>query len=327
MYQDMKRNYWWPGMKRDIAEFVSKCLTCQQIKIEHKKPGGLLQPLEVAEWKWDHINMDFLTGLPMTRRKHDTIWVIVDRFTKSAHFLPINKKTSLEELAKQYIAEIVCLHGIPLSIISDRDSRFTARFWKSLQQALGTQLKLSSAFHPQTDGLSERTIQTLEDMLRACALEWKGCWDDYLSLIEFAYNNSYHASIGMAPYEALYGRPCRSPLCWFGTGERQLFGPQLVQDCSEKIMKIRQKLLAAQSRQKSYADNRRRELSFEAGEHVFLKVSPIKGVMRFGKKGKLSPRYVGPFEILERIGSVAYQLSLPPRLIPCAPSFPCGYAP
>jgi len=257
--------------------------------------------------------MDFVTGLPRTRRSHDAIWVIVDRLTKSAHFLAIRTTLPLEDLARLYIDEIVRLHGVPVSIISDRDTRLTSRFWGSLQQALGTRLKFSTAFHLQTDGQSERTIQTLEDMLRACALDWAGHWDEHLPLIEFAYNNSYHSSIGMAPYEALYGRPCRSPVCWSDVGERQLIGPEIVQMYAEKVDVIRQRLATAQSRQKSYADRRRRVLMFEVGDHVFLKISPSRGVMRFGKKGKLSPRYVGPFEILDRIGEVAYRIALPPQ--------------
>jgi hypothetical protein len=219
---------------------------------------------------------------------------------------------TLERLTQMYIDEIIRLHGIPVSIISDRDSRFTSRFWRSLQKAMGTQLKFSTAFHPQTDGQSERTIQTLEDMLRACVLDFSCDWEKYLSLVEFSYNNSYHASIGMAPYEALYGRPCRSPTCWNEVGEGALLGPQSIQDCAEKITLIRKRLMGAQNRQKSYADKRRKELSFEVGDHVFLKISPSKGIMRFGIKGKLSPRYIGPFEILERIGMVAYRLALPP---------------
>nr|KYP72696.1 Retrotransposable element Tf2 [Cajanus cajan] len=215
MYQDLKKNFWWSGMKREIAEYVAACLTCQKAKVEHQKPSGLMQQMEIPEWKWDSITMDFIVGLPRSTRNSDAIWVVVDRLTKCAHFLPVNMKWSLEKLTQLYVREIVRLHGVPSSIISDRDPRFTSRFWQSLHQALGTKLKLSSAYHPQTDGQSERTIQSLEDLLRACVLDHLGSWEEVLPLVEFTYNNSYHASIGMAPYEALYGRRCRTPLCWY----------------------------------------------------------------------------------------------------------------
>jgi len=213
-----------------------------------------------------------------------------------------------------YIREIVRLHGVPVSIVSDRDSRFTSKFWKRLHEAMGTKLNFSSAYHPQTDGQSERTIQILEDMLRLCVLDFKGNWIQFLPLIEFAYNNSFQATIGMVPYEALYGRKCRSPLYWDEVGERQLLGPDIVQDTKDKIVLIRKRMLTAHSRQKSYADQHRRKLEFEVGDQVFLKVSPMKGVIRFGKKGKLSPRYVGPFEVKEVVGQVAYRVALPPEL-------------
>ena len=150
---------------------------------------------------------------------------------------------------------------------------------------MGTKLKFSTAYHPQTDGQSERTIQTLEDMLRACVLEFQGSWENHLPLIEFAYNNSFHATIQMAPYEALYGRKCRSPLCWDEVGESRVIGPEIIQEMQSQVRIIRDKMAAAQSRQKSYADTRRRELSFEVGDWVYLKVSPMRGVKRFGRKG------------------------------------------
>ena len=161
-------------MKKEVAEYVAKCLTCQKVKAEHQRPGGELQPLEIPEWKWDQITMDFVVGLPKTTKGHDAIWVVVDRLTKSAHFISIKTTFSLEQLADLYVQEIVRLHGVPKSIVSDRDAQFTTKFWRSVQRAMGTTLNFSTTFHPQTDGQSERTIQILEDMLRACVLDFKG---------------------------------------------------------------------------------------------------------------------------------------------------------
>ncbi|WMV24882.1 hypothetical protein MTR67_018267, partial [Solanum verrucosum] len=216
MHRDLREVYWWNGMKKDIACFVVKCTNCQQVKAEHFEPEGLSQDIDIPTWKWEDVNMDFIVGLPRTRRQHDSIWVIVDRMKNSAYFIP-------------------------------------------------------------KDGQTERTIQTLENMLRVCVIDFQGNLDDHLPLIEFAYNNSYHSSIPMAPFEALYGRRCRSPVGWFEVGEITLIVHELV---------------------------------YEA----IAKISPMKGVMRFAKKGKLSPRYVGHYQILKRIGKVAYELDLPNEL-------------
>ncbi|GJZ44244.1 putative reverse transcriptase domain-containing protein [Tanacetum coccineum] len=240
----------------DIAEYVSRCLTCSKIKAEHQKPSGFLQQPEIPEL----------------------------RCTKSAHFLPIREDYKTEKLAKIYTNEIVARHGVPVSIISDRDGRFTSHLWQAFQKALGTRLDMNTA------------------------------WDTHLPLIEFSYNNSYHTSIKCAPFEALYGRKCRSPVIWTEVGESQLIRPEIVQETTEKIVQIRERLKTARSRQKSYADKRRKPLEFQVGDRVLLKVSPWKGVVRFGKKGKLAPRYVGPFEIVERVGPVAYRLKLPQEL-------------
>ena len=164
-------------MRRDIADFVSRCLCCQQVKAEHLRPGGEFQGLPIPEWKWDRITMDFVDGLPRTSRGFDSIWVIVDRLTKSAHFLPVQSSFSAERLARIYIREVVRLHGVPVSIISNRGSQFTSSIWRTFQDELGTRVDLSTTFHPQTDGQSEHTIQVLEDMLRACVLEFGGQWD------------------------------------------------------------------------------------------------------------------------------------------------------
>ncbi|GJU90997.1 putative reverse transcriptase domain-containing protein [Tanacetum coccineum] len=280
MYQDVKKLYWWPNMKADIATYVSKCLTCARVKAEHQRPSGLLVQPAIPEWKWDNITMDFITKLPRSSQGFDAIWVIVDRLTKSAHFLPIRENDPLDKLARLYLNRIVARHGIPALIICDRDGRFTSNFWKSFQKALGTDISMSTAYHPETDGQSERTIQTLEDMLRACVIDFGKGWVKHLPLAEFSYNNSYHASIKAAPYEALYGRKCRSPVCWAEVGEAQLTGPELIQETTEKIVLIKQRMQAAQDRQKSYADRKRKPMEFKVGDGVMLKVSPWKGVAR-----------------------------------------------
>ncbi|GJY83721.1 putative reverse transcriptase domain-containing protein [Tanacetum coccineum] len=219
MYQDMKRLYWWPKMKADIATYVSKCLTCLKVKAEHQRPSGLLVQPEIPQWKWDNITMDFVTKLPKTSNGNDTIWVIVDRLTKSAHILSMRENDSMDKLARLYLKEVVTRHRILVSIICDRDGRFTSNFWRAYQKALGARLDMSTAYHPETDGQSERTIQTLKDMLRARVIDFGNGWERHLSLIEFSYNNSYHASIKAAPFEALYGRKCRSPVCWAEVGD------------------------------------------------------------------------------------------------------------
>ncbi|GJS32854.1 putative reverse transcriptase domain-containing protein [Tanacetum coccineum] len=241
-----------PNMKADIATYVSK------------------------------ITMDFVSGLPRTSSGYDTIWVIVDRLTKLAHFLPMKKTDTMEKLTQLYLKEIVCRHGVPISIISDRDSHFTSRFWSSLQKALGTNLDMSTAYHPQTDGQRERTIQTLEDMLRAYVIDFRSSWDRHMPLSE--------------------------------VGDSQLTSPELIRETTEKIVQIKNRLLTAHSRQKSYADRRTKPLEFEVGDMVLLKVSPWKGAVHFGKRGKFSPRYIRPFKILTRVGPIAYTLKLPEEL-------------
>ncbi|GKC76750.1 putative reverse transcriptase domain-containing protein [Tanacetum coccineum] len=276
MYQDLKKLYWWPNMKAEIATYVSKCMTCAKVKAEYQKPSGLLVQPKIPEWKWENITMDFVTKLPKTASGQDMIWVIVDRLTKSAHFLPAKENDSMEKLTRQYLKEVVSRHGVPVSIISDRDGRFVSQFWQSLQEAFGTQLDMSTAYHPETDGQSERTIQTLEDMLRACVIDFGKGWDRHLPLIEFSYNNSYHTSIKAAPFEALYGRKCRSPVCWAEVGDAQLTGPEIVRETTEKIIQIKHRLQASRDRQKCYADKRRKPLEFQVGDKVMLKVSPWK---------------------------------------------------
>nr|GEX92365.1 retrotransposon protein, putative, Ty3-gypsy subclass [Tanacetum cinerariifolium] len=222
-----------------------------QVKIEHQRVSGLLQPLDIPVWKWDEISMNFVTGLPRTQKKNDAIWVVFDRLTKPAYFLPIHKNFSISRLADIFQQEIVRLHGD---------------------------------------------------------------WDQYLCLVEFAYNNSWHASIKAAPYELLYGQKYRAPVCWNEVGERVIEGPELIEVTIEKVNVTKEKLKEARSRQKSYVDHHRRSLELNTRDRVFLKVSSCRGVRRFRIKGKLSLRFKGPFEILDRVGEVSYRLALPPQL-------------
>ncbi|GKE39773.1 putative reverse transcriptase domain-containing protein [Tanacetum coccineum] len=233
---------------------------------EHQKPSGLSVQPEIPQWKWDNITMDFVTKLLRTSSGYDTIWVIVDRLTKSVHFLPMRENDPMDKLARLYMKEVVTRHGIPVLIICDRDGRFTSNFWRAFQKDLGTRLDISTAYHPQTDGQSEITIQTLEDMLCACVIDFGNGWERHLPLIKFSYNNSYHASIKAAPFEALYGRKCRLPVCWAEVGDAQLTGLELIHETTEKIIQIRQRIQAARDRQKSYANVRRKPLEFQVGD-------------------------------------------------------------
>nr|GEX82926.1 putative reverse transcriptase domain-containing protein [Tanacetum cinerariifolium] len=259
MYQDIKRLYWWPNMKADIAIYGSKCLTCAKVKAEHQRPSGLLVQPKIPEWKWDNITMDFVSS-----QDYDTIWVIVDRLTKSAIFVPMRETDPIEKLARMYLKEVVARHEMPVSIMCDRDPRFVSNFCKSLQKALGTSLDKSTAYHPETDRRSERTIQTFEDMMRACVIDFGKGWVNHFPLTEVR--------------------------------EAQLLSPELIQETTEKIIQIKQRMQAARDRQKSYADSKRKPMEFQIKDRVILKVSPWKGVVRFGKQGKLNPRYVGPFK-------------------------------
>ncbi|WVZ52259.1 hypothetical protein U9M48_003335, partial [Paspalum notatum var. saurae] len=292
MYQDLKQKFRWTRMKREIAKYVSECDVCQRVKADHLKPAAVSNPnLEMG--RCPH---GFHCGTaPHTKKRYDSIWVVIDRLMKSPHFIPVKTTYRAKQHAELYITRIVSLHGVLRTITSDTGSLF------------------SSSYHPQTSGQVKRVNQILEDMLRACALTYCTKWDECLPLAEFAYNNSYQKSLEMAPFEALYGRRCRTPLNWSEPGERVTIGPDLVTQAEEQVKYIHKNLKRAQSRQKSYAD-KRRPLVFQADDHVYLRVSLMKGVHHFGVKGKLAPRYAGPFKILEQCGPVAYRLLLPSHL-------------
>jgi hypothetical protein len=235
MYHDLKSRYWWYGMKRVIAEYVALCDNCQRVKAERQRPARLLQPLKIPEWKWEEISMDFIVGLPKTQSGYDSVWVIIDHLSKVAHFIPVKTTYKGSKLAELYIARIVCVHGVHKNIVFDRGTQFTSKFWEKLHESMDTKLNFSLAYHPQTDGQTERVNQILEDMLRACALKDNQSWDKCLPYDEFSYNNSYQESIKMTPFEFLYGRKYKTPLFWNEPGENQIFGPYILWEAERQV--------------------------------------------------------------------------------------------
>jgi hypothetical protein len=233
--------------------------------------------------------MDFVVTLLLTSLRHNVILVIVDNLTKSAHLIPVRNTYDVTSVARMFISEAIRLHGLPKKIISDMDSRFTYRFWTSLQSALGAQLNLSTAYHPETDGKNERVNQVMEDILRMYVMDNQTHWEKYLPLVEFAYNNSFHSSIRMPLYEAFHGIPCRTPLSWERLEYQVIVGPESIQDMEEKVIQIKQRLKEVDDRQKSYVDAHRIDQSYKVGDQVFIRIRPNKSTIRFKKGTKLSP--------------------------------------
>eukprot|EP00253_Pinus_taeda_P004696 PITA_04696 len=235
MVTALRREYYWPKMKKEVAEYLARCLEFQQIKVEHLYPAGLLQPLPIPEWKWETISMDFITGLPRTKKNNDSIMVVVDKLSKAAHFIPVQSTYKAVQISHIFMQNVFKLHGLPKVIISDRDVKFTSAFWRTLFAELGTQLNFSTAYHPQTDGQTERVNQVVEDMLRACVMMKPTQWEEYLYLVEFAYNNGYHSSTQLSPFEVMYGRKFRTPSSWGGPEDRLRIGHEMLKEMEEMV--------------------------------------------------------------------------------------------
>jgi len=302
----LRKDFFWPNMKREVAKFLARCRECQQVNAEHQHPPGLLQPLPIPEWKWEVISIDFITGLPRSKRQNDYVMVVVDKLSKAAHFIPVKSTYKVVSIADIFMKEVFRLHAIPKIIISDRDVKFTGNFWKSLFKGLDTKLNFSTTYHPQTDGQTEKVNQVLEDMMRMYVMDQPSKWEEYLHLVEFSYNNNYKASAKMSHFEILYGRKCSTPISWSNHVDRLMIGPEMLKDMELTVKQVQCNLKISQDHQKSNADINRTPREFVTGDHVFVKVKPRKSSFKLGGCAKLAPRYCGPFEVLARVGLAAY---------------------
>ncbi|MDM1593402.1 integrase, partial [Escherichia coli] len=289
-YMSVKQSFFWPGLKKDVLNHVRQCLTCQKVKAERVKMPGKLHPLDIPQMKWECISMDFITGLPSVQSGYNSIFVVVDRLTKVAHLIPVKETYTAVDVARIFLKEIFRLHGLPRRIVSDRDPKFTSRFWTAFFKAVGTFLDLSTAYHPETDGQTERVNQVIEDILRSCCGREPKKWLSYLHLVEFAYNASYHRSIGMSPFKALYGQDCLTPLTWSDPLIRVEMSKQMLDDMEQQMQAICKDIKAAQDRQKLYADKKRTDREFKEADMVFIRVRPKRSSLSLGKYKKLSPQ-------------------------------------
>jgi hypothetical protein len=309
--QKIRQLFYWPSMRADILQFVQACVVCTQAKPDRSKYPGLLQPLPVPKASWEVISMDFVEGLPSSGSVN-AILVVVDKFSKFAHFVPLRHPFTAESVAKLFLDHIYRLHGLPVAIISDRDRVFTSKFWQTLFRLAGVELRMSSAYHPQTDGQTERVNQCLETFLRCFIHACPRRWSHWLSAAEFWYNSSPHSALGRSPFEVLYGYPPRH----LGLDISSATAVPSISDWlhERELMHslIHQHLLRAQQRMKKQADKGRLDRTFQVGDAVFLKLQPyVQSSIARRSSQKLAFRFFGPFRVLERIGNVAYRLDLP----------------
>jgi hypothetical protein len=302
------RLYWWPGITKDIAKYVRACILCQRNKASNSKPAGLLQPLPVPDDRWSEVTMDFITGFPCTPRGYDAVMVICDRLTKMVRFAPCTKDTDTTAVAKLFIKHVFANHGLPDVIISDRDTRFTSHLWQDLQQQLGTSHKLSTAFHPQTDGQTERVNRVLEEYLRHYVNDSQTDWDEWLPLAGFAYNNSWHEAIGTTPFHLNYGKAPKLPGSPNGPARFPVVD-EIVSHITDVVARAKKRLQAAGQRAKAYADKHRSEIRLKLGQEVLLSTKFLQ--LKVPGVNKLLPKYVGPFTIKEVLTDVTYKLDLP----------------
>ena len=307
----IKQNFFWSNMRRMVKEFLQQCDICQRFKTDCMKPARLLQPLPVPTQIWTDVSMDFIEGLPSSNG-YTSIMVVVDRLTKYAHFVALKHPFTAVIVAKAFVANVVRLHGIPTSIVSDRDKVFISSFWRALFQLQGTKLCMSSSYHPQSDGQTEVVNRTLEQYLRCFAGDQPRKWFEWIPWAEFSYNTSTHSSTKMTPFEAVYGIPPPRLLAYVpGTSHVQAVDEYL-RDRDAILRELRHNLLLAQDRMKCQADQHRREASFLVGDYVYLKLQPYRQTsVAFRSSMKLAPRFFGPYKVIAKVGPVAYKLALP----------------
>lgn len=310
-YKRLMNVFYWDGMKRDIQNYVNACSVCQQNKYEALRPAGLLQPLPIPIQVWKDISMDFIVGLPKAHNV-DTILVVVDRLTKYSHFLTLKHPYTAKEVAAAFIKEVVRLHGFPRTIVSDRDRVFMSHFWGEMFKQAGTKLHMSSAYHPQTDGQTEVVNRCLETYLRCFVGNQPRQWPHWIPWAEFWFNTTYSSSTGMSPFKALYGREPPTLLKYADHSSPVDEVNQQLQNRNSILLELKENLLKAQNRMKSSADAKRRDVQFVVDELAYLKLQPYRLKSLANRcNEKLSPRFYGPFRILEKVGSAAYRLELP----------------